>query len=468
MGNLSYYLPELIVGGTALVVIGLDLLKMGRKYLANLTLFGLALALLAVSSLSGVSASLFNNMLVVDAFGLFFKVIILLVTALIVLMSIDFNLPSYRAEYYAMVCLAALGMMLLVATTELITIFVSLELLAFSMYVLTGIRKDSQLSSEAALKYFLTGAFSSAVLLYGMALVYGTTGETHLDVILKQVAISPALLLGLAFIVAGLGFKVAVAPFHIWAPDVYQGAPTPITAYLSAGSKVAGFAVFLRVMVGGFGSIKPEWASALAIVSVVTMIIGNFAALPQTNIKRLLAYSSIAQAGYILLGLVVASKLGLSAVLFYLIVFAFSDLAAFAVVVVFSNKTGSDEIKDYAGLSQTSPLLSLVLMIALFSLAGIPPLAGFVGKFSVFAAAIEGGYVWLVVIGVLTAAISLFYYINVVKIMYVYPPEIKSPIPVPFSLQAVLIIAVIGILALGVWPAPLSDAANTASKVFFP
>ncbi len=306
-------------------------------------------------------------------------------------------------------------------------------------------------------------------MLYGMSLVYGLTGETGLKEVAAALAASsfqlPAIL-GALLILAGFAFKIAAVPFHMWSPDVYEGAPTPVTAFVSVASKAAGFAVLMRVFIGAFDFIRPEWVAVVGALSVVTMTLGNVVAIPQTNIKRMLAYSSIAQAGYVLIGVVSVSAFGVASTVFYLIVYTLTNICAFAVVILISNVTGSDEIADFAGLSRRSPALALVMLIALLSLGGIPPVAGFFGKLYIFAAAIEQGLVWLVVIGVLNAIISLYYYLIVARVMYLDEPPSEEPVPVPALSTVVLLVTGLGVTLLGFASAPFLYWATRAAETF--
>ena len=401
----------------------------------------------------------------------------------IILASQDYvsKFARFQGEYYALVLLSAGGMMLMAATGELISIYIALELTSISLYVLVGFLKDAK-SAEAGLKYMLLGAISSAVLLYGMALVYGLTGSTNLANIsgiisTGQFLDNPALLLGIVFLVAGFGFKIASVPFQMWVPDVYEGAPTPITAYLSVASKAAGVAIILRVFFTAFGT--PEWLSMnwgmiFAVLAAISMTIGNVVAIAQTNIKRMLGYSSIAQAGYIMVGLAAVGlagggdTLGQSGVIFFLAGYALTNLGAFIAIIAISNKTGSDSIEGFAGMARRAPLLALALAICLISLTGIPPTAGFVGKIYIFNAAVQNGLVWLVIIAVLNTAISAYYYLRVVKIMYLGEPASEEKVPSSAALRVALSIACLGVLVIGVLPWPLLRAAESAVFLLSP
>ena len=395
----------------------LDLVIKQKKVLAAFTVVALAIPIAFTVMLWGESESSFGGMLVLDGFSLFFKFLILSIAALVIISSVDYvnKFARFQGEYYALILFSAGGLMLMASTGELISIYVALELSSISLYALVSFLKDSK-SSEAGLKYMILGAISSAVLLFGMAFVYGLTGTTHLDQIADKVSAlvssgqlwdSPALILGMILMVAGFGFKIASVPFQMWVPDVYEGAPTPITAYLSVASKAAGFAVILRVFYTAFGIplLSDSWALVFAVLGAISMTIGNVVALAQTNIKRMLGYSSIAHAGYLMVGLAAVSSLGRSGILFFLATYALSNLGAFIAIIAISNKTGSDEISDYTGMARRSPVLALVLAFCLISLIGIPPTGGFIAKIYIFNAAIQQDLLWLVIIAVLNSVI---------------------------------------------------------------
>lgn len=384
------------------------------------------------------------------------------------------KLSSHQGEYFALLLLSMVGMMFLASAGELITLYVALELTTISLYVLAAYLKNESRSSEAGLKYLILGGISSALLLYGISLIFGLTGTTFLKDIkmtlittfLTYQKIGPALILSLIFLIAGFGFKLALVPFHMWVPDVYEGAPTPITAFLSVASKAAGLAAFIRVFFRSFLIFQIDWVLLIAVLAALAMIIGNIIALLQTNIKRMLAYSSIAQIGYILLGVVAATSRGVASVSFYLFVYLFANMGAFISAITFSNTTGSDEIKDYAGLSRRSPALAAMMAVFMLSLVGIPPLAGFTGKYYLFSAAIEQKYIWLVVIAILTSVISLYYYVGVIKQMYFQTSTADKPIAIPMALKVSLIISVIGVLLFGVYPNIFLNFAAQAALVF--
>ncbi len=483
--NLELFLPELSLVAFAIVVILLDLFIRQKELLFGVSLFGLIVAAgLTIDMWGGSSQAAFNNMLAVDNFALFFKLLFLGIAALVILASLDYvsKLARFQGEYYALVLLSALGMMLMAATTDLISIYIALELTSISLYALVGFLKDPK-STEASLKYLLLGAIASAVLLYGMALVFGVTGQTQLGEIaqviqamsLPTILTNPALVLGIVFLIAGFGFKIAAVPSHMWVPDVYEGAPTPITAYLSVGSKAAGFAIILRVFYSAFS--LPEWLSldwglVFAVLAAIGMTLGNVGALPQTNIKRMLGYSSIAQAGYLMVGLAAmgvspaTDVLGRSGVLFFLASYAVANLGAFIAIIAISNKLDSDLIQDYSGVSKRAPLLALALSLCLISLIGMPPAAGFMAKFYIFSGAVQHGLLWLIIIAVLNSVISAYYYLRVVKVMWFGEPASEEKMPSSGALRLALFLSCLGVLLLGIIPGYIMKLAEAAAKMF--
>jgi len=469
----------------AIVVILLDLFINQKRALVIVSLSGLVIAGgVSVAMWGGNFPAIFNNMLAVDNFALFFKLLFLGIAFLVILASIDYvsKFARFQGEYYALVLLSTLGMMLMAATADLISIYISLELTSISLYALVGFLKDKK-STEASLKYLLLGAVASAVLLYGMALIFGFTGKTQLGEIAQVIQAmpmpallaSPALILGIVLLIAGFGFKIAAVPFQMWVPDVYEGAPTPITAYLSVASKAAGFAIILRVFFSAFG--LPEWLSLnwgiiFAILAAVGMTLGNIVAIPQTNIKRMLGYSSIAQAGYLLVGLAtmgfspVADILGRSSILFFLAAYALTNMGAFIAIIAISNKLNSDLIEDYSGMGKRAPLLALALTLCLISLIGIPPAAGFMAKFYIFSAAVQHNLLWLVIIAVLNSVISAYYYLRVVKVMWLGEAASKEKVPSSGALRLALSLSCLGVLLLGIIPGYIMKLAQLAASMF--
>jgi NADH-quinone oxidoreductase subunit N len=412
-----------------------------------------------------------NGLLAVDRFGLFFKIVFLLAAAITVLMSMRYLAieGASPGEYYFLILCATLGMMIMAGGIDLISIFIGLETMAVSFYILVGFIKPSQRSNEAAVKYFLLGAFSLGILLYGMSLLYGLSGTTNLRVMATSFAAQPAtdprLILAVILVVAGVGFKIAAVPFHMWAPDVYEGAPTPITAFLSVGSKAASFAMLIRIFLEGLPSLNADWRLLFYVLSIVTMTVGNFAAVTQTNVKRMLAYSSIAHAGYVLIGIVAGTARGITATLVYLMVYTFMQLGAFAVVVLLRRQDiAGDELKDFSGLAFRNPFAAFAMLLFMLSLGGIPPTAGFMGKFWLFSAAIDAQYYGLALIGVLNSAVSLYYYVRIVVFMYLKKESIGSTPATSPTLALVLGVAVAATLILGIYPRLLFDVAEKSAQ----
>ena len=485
LSELYLLAPELSLLVFALGVILLDLFISQKKVLAGVSIVGLIVSAgFALAMWGAPTVDIFYGMVAVDRFGLFFKFLFLAAAGLVILASQDYvsKFERFQGEYYALVLISALGMMLLTAATNLIAIYVALELSSISLYVLASFLKD-QKSTEAGLKYLLLGAVASAVLLYGMALVFGLTGQTCLtcisDVIrgmpIAGLLDSPALLLGIILMVAGFGFKIACVPFQMWVPDVYEGAPTPITAYLSVASKAAGFAVILRVFSSALGApdwLSMDWGILLAILSVVTMTLGNVVAIVQTNIKRMLGYSSIAQAGYLMVGLATvgvamgADDLGRSGLLFFLMSYAVTNLGAFIAVIAISNKIDSDEIDDYTGMGKRAPLLASALTLCLVSLTGLPPTAGLIAKIYIFSGAVNHGLLWLVIVAVINSCISAYYYFRVVKVMWMGAPASEERVPSSWALRTALALCCVFVLLLGVVPGSFVGIAEAAVRMF--
>ncbi len=432
---------------------------------------------------SPADALMWGGMIRFDLISFVFEVMFL--AALIVTSLVAIDTPRLqRSEFYALLSSATIGFILMAASADLIMVYVALETASISSYVLAGFVTGSNRSSEAGMKYFIYGAFATGIMLYGMSLLYGLTGQTNIYIISNSIAgqplpdadFTPIVLLAAAMTIVGFGFKVAAVPFHFWTPDVYQGSPTPFTAFVSTASKAAGFAVFLRVFTSGaFGDISqfsptnaPGWWAMLVAMCIITMILGNFVAIFQTNIKRLLAYSSIAQAGYVLIGVVALSQDGSGAAMFYLLMYIFTNIAAFAVIILVSNKTGSDEIEDLYGLNRRAPVLALVMMFSVLSLAGIPPTAGFFAKFFLFRAAIEAGLWWLALIGIILAFVALYYYLGIVKYMYLYrSDEEEVAIPVSRAAKIGLVVSIFFVIYFGIFAGPAFELTREAAAAFF-
>ena len=428
--NLGGILPAVVlcIAGLVVMTVGLYLRKGVIATSAIISLVGVLIALMANAPLRMLNKQAFSGLISLDAYTWFFNLLILIATGLTVLTSVryftDDGLNLY--EYFVLLLFSAAGMMFMVSGNHILTIFVGLETLSISIYILSGILPVNLKSKEAALKYIVLGAFSSGIFLYGAALLYGAAGSLSLPALAKYFQagqISRMALAGMGLLLVGFAFKVAAVPFHMWTPDVYEGAPTPFTGFMSVGVKAAAFAAFVRVFFEALTAVQVDWTHILWALAVLTMILGNVAALVQENIKRMLAYSSIAHAGYLLIGMVAGKEAGTSGMLYYLLAYTFTNIGAFGVVALVGRKGEANVmIDDYRGLAKVHPLLALVMSIFLFSLAGIPPTAGFMGKFTIFSAAINSGYIWLVIVGVLTSAASVFYYFRVIMKMYMESP----------------------------------------------
>lgn len=498
LSNLTVLLPELILAATAFIVLGLAAIWRGeersKSLLPMLSLVGLILMTFATwwQLFSGrVYGSLqVGEMLVSDSLSIFFKLFTALTLGLVIFTSLDY-LQAHskdRGEFYTLLLLAGLAITLASASTNLVMLYLSIEFLSITSYILTGYLRDDERSTESAIKYFLYGAVTSAVMLYGLSLLYGATGSTDLVEISRKLSgaadsslqwlIFPAMVMTLA----GLSFKIALVPFHQWSPDAYEGAPTPVTAFLSVGPKAAGFAALLRLLLVALPAFQADWTAILIGLSIVTMTVGNLVALWQTNIKRLLAYSSIAQAGYMLVGVAAVPMLGylpqvhsafvgINGLLLYLFGYLFTNLGAFAIVVAFENATDSVNIGDYAGLIRRSPWLAVALFIFLLSLIGIPPTAGFVGKFFVFASAIqrnEPRFYVLAITGIVNSVISVYYYYGIMRQMFLAPPPEEgeeTPLQVSPALTLVIAISALMTFAIGLYPQPFIDLATQAVPI---
>ena len=442
-------------------------------YKSRLGQLAIVTAALAAYSLSFQWSSLehesFHGMLITDHFAIFFQWLFLVITAICALVSIRFNEREgmNRGEYYALLLFACSGMLLMAASGDLILTFLGIEILSISTYVLAGFKRADPRSNESSLKYFVLGSFATAFLLYGIALIYGGTGSTNYRLIQMAISLQGTVqtttLLGLGLLLVGFGFKLATVPFHAWAPDVYEGAPTAVTAFMMVGPKAAGFAALVRVLLQALPALAEDWRSAMWLVAVLTMTLGNVVAVRQTSIKRMLAYSSIAHAGYILVGIVANSRAAYGAIAFYLAAYALMNLGALSIVLSFSRKGDLNvDLDDYAGLGRLAPIPAAALSLFLISLAGIPLTGGFIGKFYLFSAAVSQGFIGLVIIAVLNSALSVYYYFRVLVVMYMREPaEGRSgPDALGTTVMAVVWIAAIGILWLGILPGRLLDLAT--------
>jgi NADH-quinone oxidoreductase subunit N len=475
--NLDYSLliPEYILGGLAVLIVAIDLFvpKIRKDMLAYITAAGLVLAF--VVSLAYVDTDdNFAGLIFVDKYTTFFRCFFIATTFAVVIASGQFVQIHLRhpGEYYGLLVLSTIGAIYMAAAKELLTAYISLELLSFSLYVLVSYAKLDRRSNEAGMKYMLLGAFASALLLYGISFIYGTAGSTTYTEIASAFekgteGFTLATLIGLVLILAGLGFKVAAVPFHMWTPDAYEGAPLPITAYLSATSKAAGFALLLRLFSGALMPVIDDWQFMVAAVAAITMMVGNLVALQQHNVKRLLAYSSIGQVGYMLMGITALSPEVSSALLLHMTGYVITNVAAFTAIIAYHNASGAEEIHEFRGMSDRAPLLAAVLAVALFSLAGMPLFAGFLTKFILFQSVADNGYFWLAALAVVASLISLYYYLYLLREMYVSQPPEPTRFKIPVVLQASVVVLTIGVFIVGLYPAPLFDVTDSVSKVLF-
>ncbi|MCQ2559135.1 MAG: NADH-quinone oxidoreductase subunit N [Clostridia bacterium] len=477
--QIDFYLilPEiaLAVLGLMLLVFGLIVPKSSRQGFGWFTALYLMVVLGMEISGWKTPADTANGIFLCDNFAMFFKITCLTAAILVVLGSMRFvdQQIGKQSEYYSILTFATLGMCVMASAGDFITLYLGLELMSISFIILVCFRRSEAKSVESGVKYLLLASISSAILLYGISLIYGVCGSfLFTDILVKVTELggltgSPILVLGLAMLLAGFGFKVSLVPFHMWTPDVYEGAPTPITSFLAVGSKAASLAIVIRVFLEAFGGMTETWTLLIAILAAITMVVGNLVAIPQTNIKRMLAFSSIAQAGYMLVGLVAASEAGIKGMMFYAFLYVFATVGAFTVAAMVYNKIGSDEIKDYAGLAQRSPLMAATMLIMLLSMAGIPPLAGFAGKFYLFSSIIDN-YLWLAFVGMIISMISVYYYLRVVLVMYRdNPPEGSENIKLPSAVALTLVIVIVATVFMGVYPGPIAEVVNTAAHSFF-
>lgn len=483
LASVRFFLPELILAGFALILLlaGLFLGDDQRPRLAGLAILGLAVALLAVLlDFPAGGQSLFRGMIVFDSFAVFFKLFAIGVTAFVILFTCrSLELNRYMSEFFALLLISAIGMSLMASAVDLLMMYIALELVSVPSYVMACYQKNSSRSAEAALKYVIYGGVSSGIMLFGMSLLFGLTGQTNLFAINQYLAENPVyllpLLLAVLFILAGLGYKIAAVPFHFWCPDVYEGAPTPVTAFLSVGPKAAGFALMIRffyvTLVSSDGQLvsvvaELNWPLLLAVIAAVTMSLGNLAALPQRNVKRLLAYSGIAHAGYILMGLAVVNHDGLTATLFYLVVYLFMNLGAFLVVIYLSQTLGSEDIEDYQGLTWRAPALAVAMGIFLLSLIGIPPLAGFIAKFYIFAAVIDAQIYWLAVIGLVNSTIAVYYYAKILRAMFLSSGTGEAGPVLPAFDKGLLVVMIAPLLVFGLYWVPAMRFAQLSFLMF--
>ena len=481
--TLRLFSPELILTAVGVIVLSYDLLVRGRERgQAAITLVGLGVALLATLWVAGESASVLSGMFIVDRFTTFFRIVSIVTGGLIVLGAVDYLRAHtvYRGEFYSLLVFTILSMILMAGAGDLIMVILSIEFLSITSYILTGWLRTNIKSNEAAVKYFLYGAITTAAMMYGASLLYGASGHTNLAEIARVLSAPEATfgsnLRGLALpaamlLLAGLGFKIALVPFHQWSPDAYEGAPTPVTAFLSIGPKAAGFAMLVRVFLTALPFAQDQWIGALAGIAIITMTLGNLVAIVQRDIKRLMAYSSIAQAGYMLIGIAslqAAGTRGIDAVgstLLYVLAYIFTNMGVFAAIIAVDNAVGSSDIGAYRGLIRRSPFMAVAMFIFFLSLVGIPPTGGFIGKFAVFVSAVDAQLYGLAVVGVINGVISVFYYMGVVRQMFFLGPlEEDAPVRAGPWLQAALVVSLVMTLAIGLYPQPFVDLANASAR----
>ena len=469
MQDLGAITPELELVAFGMFLLIFDLMVQEKRKLGLIALAGIAISGFFLFRLRGTDFSAYGGVLALDPFSIFFKTIFLVAAALSVAISLkylDIERENH-GEYYALILFSTMGMMFMAGAVDLVTLYIGLETMAIATYVLVGFLRSNQRSNEASMKYFLLGAFSSGILLYGMSLLYGLSGSTRFvdiaEALSRRPLTDPISLMAMITLSAGMFFKVAAVPFHQWTPDAYEGAPTSITAFMSVAVKAASFAMMVRIFMVAIYPLRPQWVPIMAAVSVMTMTIGNIAAITQSNVKRMLAYSSISHAGYILIGFIAGNETGLTAVPLYLFIYTFTNLGAWAVIVALRRKDViGEQIDDMAGLFFRHPAGAVLMLIFLLSLAGIPPTAGFIGKYYLFAAAIETGHNALAVIAVLNAAISIYFYFRIVVSMFMREATEKTGLVYAPGLTITLAIAIVFTLLIGVYPDPFIAMARQA------
>lgn len=475
--NLLAILPEILILTVALLVLVLDpfwkdenrSVKLGWLTAGGLTA---VLAICLLLDRPTEPALALGGMVRYDWLAFVFKMLFIFGAAITAIFMTDVEKIANRAEAYLLLLAATIGMSLMASSADLVMLYLAIESTSIPMYVLSGFLLDDKKSTEAGFKYLLFGAMTSAIFLYGLSLVFGFSGTTQFANMRGYFGTFNPVSLGVLFlVVVGLGFKISLVPFHFWAPDTYEGSPTPVAGFLSTASKAAGFAVLLRLFLTAFPQISVDWRLLLAILSTLTMTLGNLVALAQTNIKRLLAYSSIAHAGYALIGVAAGNQLGITATIYYMIAYVLTNLAAFGIVMAFGRVTGSDDIRSYDGMSRRSPYLGLAMLVAFLSLSGMPPFGGFVAKVLVFAGAMQAGWYWLVVVGVINSIIGLYYYLTVLKYVYLYRMEGENeeahPIPVSRPFLLAIVILTIGIVVVGTIFGPWFGFSTNAALSLF-
>ena len=471
--NLAPALPEIFLAcvAMALLMVGAFRRDGGARLVSWLSVLALLAALILLSALPATRVVTFADMFISDGFAVFMKVLVLIGSGLAIVLSHGFNRAEgfERFEYPVLILLATVGMMMMISANDLISLYMGIELQSLPLYVLAAIKRDSNRATEAGLKYFVLGALSSGMLLYGCSMIYGFSGTTNFTVLAATVAAgqepSIGVIIGIVFLASGLAFKASAVPFHMWTPDVYEGAPTPVTAFFATAPKVAAIALFVRVMLDPFADLIAEWRQIIVFISIASMVLGAFAAIGQSNIKRLMAYSSIGHVGYALIGLAAGTEDGVGGVLIYMAIYLAMNAGTFACILCMRQRDGMVEgIDDLAGLARTSPLMAAVLAVFMFSLAGVPPLAGFFGKFYIFIAAVNAGMYELAVIGVLASVVGAYYYVRIVKLMYFDDPV--EPFSKPIGAELKVIMAGTGLFTLlfFIYPAPLVVWAKAAAS----
>lgn len=462
----------MVILGIVMLVAALALPERGKTAVGGGMLAGLGVIGIIIVAEFFHSVTLFDGIYISDVYSHFFKMLTVITLFIVVLSSMSFvktKFGAHAGEFYSFLCFAAVGMMLLSSAGEMITIYIGLEIMTISFYIITAFCLDDMKSLEAGLKYLILGAMSSAFLLLGMSFIFAMTGTTVISDIAMRITLSPAIVAGVALMLVGFAFKASLFPFHMWTPDIYHGAPTPVTMALSVGSKAAAFAVMGRVLLTAFPMITvagSQWQTSLVVLAAITIVFGNLVAIPQRNIKRMLAYSSIAQAGYIACGVLSVNDPGLLGVLYYALLYVFANLGALAVVCIVELKTGSSEFDALAGLSRRSPFLAAVMTVSLLSLAGIPPLAGFIGKLYIFTGVIAAGYTWLAALALIMSMVAAFYYLNVAKVMYADEPIYEDKVKADGPASVGMVLCLLGTLLMGVYPAPIATIAQYAEQFF--
>jgi len=445
------------------------------RLIMSLGTIAMALTVFLVATVSGPHMTTFGGMFVSDPFASYFKILVLIAAALSLILAKDFleRQGIARYEFAVLMLLATLGMMMMISANNMLSLYLGLEMQSLALYVIAAFNRDDVRSTEAGLKYFVLGAVASGMLLYGASLVYGFSGTTDFEVLAglfmdPHAEASVGLIVGIVFILAGLSFKVSAVPFHMWTPDVYEGAPTPVTAFFSVGPKIAAMALFIRVMVGPFGDLVQHWQQIVILISVASMVLGAFAAINQTNIKRMMAYSSIGHVGYALIGLAVGTEAGIRGVMIYMAIYLFMNLGAFTCILAMRrNERPVEDISDLAGLSKTHPMVAAAMAVFMFSMAGIPPLAGFFSKFYIFLAAIEAELFTLAVIGVLSSVVGAFYYIRIIKVAYFDPPSEPLDRPIGRDLAIVMAAMALFVIVFFIVPGTIIDGAAAAAQALF-